>query len=157
MSPAMKRQGKKHSGVTGPGSRRLKLPYPRDYNLRVFYGPGLNLSIDQSLNRIVGRQPCSSGQVCFGHRERDLEWDFRTSRSAVAAANRIINRVTVPGGKLSMGRQRVFIPGSLLKFAPAFRRRVLECPQKIRRVEVWEEAPRRILNVGFQAQGKGKP
>jgi hypothetical protein len=111
-------------------------PYPRDYSLRVFYGPGLNPSIDQALNKIVGRQPCSSGQVCFGRRERDLEWDFRIERSAVAAANRIINRVAVPGGKLT----------------PMFRRCILDCPQKIRRVEVWEEAPRRILSVGFQVR-----
>jgi len=82
------------------GANKAGLPCPRDYSLRVFYGPGYNLAIDQALFKIVGRQSDSSGCFLHSRQERDLEWHFGTERSAVAAANRIINRVDVPGGKL---------------------------------------------------------
>ena len=133
-----KARAKKRAAAIRPGSRRLKLPYPRDYSLRVFYGPGLNPSIDQALNKIVGQYFYSDGILFRGKQERDLEWKFETKRSAVAAANRIINRVDVPSGKLLH-----FVDQGGNDF-----------PQRIRRVEVWEEAPRRILNVGFRATMK---
>ena len=119
----------------------MKLPYPRDYSLRVFYGPGLNPAIDQALFKIVGRPSDSSGCFTSGRRERDLEWNFVAKRMALAAANRIVNRVTVPGGRLLPPQERsqpIVTLGSLA--------------QKIHRVEVWEEAPRRILSVGFKTR-----
>jgi hypothetical protein len=136
-----KESTKKRTVTIKPGSRRMGLPYPRGYSLRVFYGPGHNPDIDQALIKIVGSDYHSSGCFMMGGQERDLEWDFRTKRSAVSAANRIINQVTVPGGKLLLPRERsrpTVTLGLVL--------------QKIRRVEVWEEAPRRILSVGFQAR-----
>jgi hypothetical protein len=132
-----KESAKKRTVTAGNGSR----PYPCDYSLRVFYGPGLNPAIDQALFKIVGRTSDSSGCFTIGRRERDLEWNFGAKRRALAAANRIVNRVTVPGGRLLLPRERsqpIVTLGS--------------AAQKIHRVEVWEEAPRRILNVGFQAR-----